>query len=169
MSAGDGETAMNWKAIGIWGLVLGLACVIWQLVMGFTGWYKDPVLANVFLLVVIFNIVVIVLGLRQTRAENGYGKQVLHGLLMGVVAGVLIVCGSLLFTSVIAPDYAAEMADLQEVVLAERGVDAEMVAAIADRTRNTPPIAYAIQGFIGTLVTSLFVSLIVAIFLRRKG
>lgn len=160
---------MNWNAILKWGGILGALCVAVQLLMAVTGWYADPVLASLFFVVVLINIVVIVLGLRATRADSGYGKQLLNGLLMGLVGGLIIVAGSLLVTGVLVPDYSAEMADMQQLVLTERGMDEATVRQIAERTRNTPGWMYAVQGLVGTLVTSLVTAGIAAIWLRRKG
>jgi len=160
---------MEWKTVVKWGLILGVLVVLWQFVMGFTGWYADPVLANAFLLVVLIDIVVVVLALRETRARQGYGKQVLTGLLVGVVGSVLVLGGSLLFTTVAFPDYFETMASMQETVLAQQGLPPETVAAVAAKTRSTTPLAAALQGVAGTIVTSLVVALLAAIGYRRKA
>ena len=56
---------------GIW---LGVLCVLWTLVMGVTGWYKHPVLLNMFWVVVLIEIGVLVWGLRQTAARSATAR-----------------------------------------------------------------------------------------------
>ena len=85
------------------GVLLGLLCVIWTFVMGFTAWYKDPVMLNLFFLVILFEIAVIVWALRQTAPAATWGGQVVNGLTISAVASVIIFVGSLLFTTVAFP------------------------------------------------------------------
>lgn len=58
------------------GALLGVLCVIWMFVMGFTGWYKDPVMLNLFFLVIPLEIGIVVWALRQTAANATWGGQV---------------------------------------------------------------------------------------------
>lgn len=79
---------------------------MWQSVIGLTGGYIHPVLLNLFWVVVLIQVGVMVWGLRQTAAEGRtYGGQVGAGTLMSVFGGVIIFCGSLLFTTVLFPHY----------------------------------------------------------------
>jgi len=48
--------------------------VLWTLVMGVTGWYKHPVLLNMFWVVVLIEIGVLVWGLRQTAARSATAR-----------------------------------------------------------------------------------------------
>ena len=147
------------------GIVLGVLVVIWQFVIGFTGWYKDPVMMNAFFLVIVFEIAVIIWALRKTCATAAYGRQVANGLVVSVVAGVLIVCGSLVFTTVAFPDYFKELEAAQVAMLKAQGLsDGDISTQAAMQT----PIMNALSGFIGTVVTGLIVSAIAGAFLRRK-
>jgi hypothetical protein len=151
---------------GAW---IGALCVAWTFVMGFTGWYKDPALLNLFFLVILVEIVLLVLGLRKTAPGQGYGRQVLTGTLMAVVAAVIIFCGSLVFTNVAFPSYFEDLRAAQEQMLRAAGksqaeIDAALQAAAAGQT----PLANALAGAIGTIGTGLLASLVIAIFHRRK-
>ena len=152
------------------GLVLGVLVVLWQLVMGYTGWYKDPQLLNLFFLVIPIQVVVLWWGLRKTAAEGrGYGRQVLAGLLMSLIAGLLIVAGSFLFTTVLFPNYHAELASIYEQQLRAGGQgDAQVQAALAEYAKINNSNVSAMGGFVGTTVTGLVVSLIVGAFVRKK-
>jgi hypothetical protein len=129
------------------GVLIGVLCGVWTFVMGFTGWYKDPALAILFLpAVIIIEVAGLYWGLRQTAAQGrAYLGQVVAGAMMSTIAGVIIIGSSLLFTMVVFPEY------FQDI----------------EATQSTP-MGQALSGFIGTLVTGILVSAIVAIWVRAK-
>ena len=152
------------------GLSIGVLCGVWTFVMGFTGWYKDPVMLWTFFLVVLIEIGGLIWGLRQTAAEGRtYGGQVVAGTLMAVVAGVVIIGSSLLFTMVAFPDYFAELEAAQRQMLQAQGQTPEQIeAAIEAGKTSATPMANAMSGFLGTLVTGILASAVIALFVRRK-
>jgi hypothetical protein len=134
------------------GLLIGVLCAVWTFVMGFTGWYKDPARLNAFFLVIAIEIGGLIWGLSRTAAQGrGYGAQVVAGAMMSVIAGVVVVCSSLLFTLVAFPDYFREIEAAQRQVLQAQG--------------RTPA---EMAGFIGTLLTGIVASAIIAIVLRSR-
>ena len=150
------------------GLLIGVLCGGWIFVMGLTGWYKDPRMANAFFLVVGIEIGGLVWGLRQTAAQGrSYGAQIVAGTFMAVIAGVIIVVSSLLFSMVAFPDYFDELEAVQRQVLAAQGRTAAQVETevMAFRTSATP-MAYAMSGFLGTLVTGIIASAVIALVVR---
>ena len=139
------------KAIVKYGLWIGVLCVLWTFVMGFTGWYKHPTLLNLFWLVVVIEIAFLVVGLRESAAAgNRYWQQVAAGTGMAAVAAVIIFCGSFLFTSVVVPEYFGEMQAMD-----------------MSKPLQTP-LSNAISGAVGTLATGLVASLVIAAFCRQK-
>ena len=127
------------------GLVIGILCALWTFVMGVTGWYKDPAMISAFFLVIPIEVGGLIWGLRKTAAEGRtFSGQVVAGTMMSVVAGVLIICASLLFTLVAFPDYRNY------------------------RDTASTPMGEALSGFMGTLVTGIIASAIIAIFVRAN-
>jgi hypothetical protein len=153
-----------------WGLILGVVCTAFTFLLGFMGWYKDPAMVNWFYLVILIQIVITVMGLRQTAAEGrGYGGQVSAGLLISLVGGIIIMLGSLLFTTVVFPDYFDEIASVQEDALRDRGMsDAEIQQAMDMSASFMNPFVNAIIGCVFTVIFGLIFSLIIAIFVRSK-
>jgi hypothetical protein len=152
------------------GLSIGVLCGIWTFVMGFTGWYKDPRLASLFFLVVLIEVGGLFWGLRRTAAEGRtYGGQIVAGALMAVIAGVVIIASSLLFTMVAFPDYFQELEAIQRQLLAARGASAAEIETdvLAFRSGATP-MSYAMNGFIATLVTGIIASALIAIAVRAR-
>jgi len=151
------------------GLLIGVLTVAWMFVMGLLGWHTDPVLLYAFFLVIPIEIVLLVVGLRQTAARNGFGGQVKAGLFMTVIAAVIIFGGSLLFTTVAFPGYFGELREAHQKMLQERGTPAIDIAAEMQRaSASQTPMNQALQGAAGTVGTGLITSLVAAAFLRRK-
>ena len=156
---------VNVKA-GIW---LGVLVFIWTLVMGMTGWYKHPVLLNMFWVVILIEVAVLLWALRKTAAATEYLGQVGNGALVAVIGAAIIFCGSLLFTSVLFPNYFAELRAIQTEMLKNAGkTEAEISATIAMTATMQTPVINAVMGAVGTVVTGLLASLIIAIFHRKK-
>ena len=152
------------------GLLIGVLCSVWTFVMGFTGWYKDPALANVFFAVILIEIGGLIWGLRRTAAQGrAYGGQILAGTMMAVVAGVIIIASSLVFTTIVFPDYFNEVERTYRATLQQQGKsEADITAAVQASAASGTPMAQAMGGFVGTLVTGIVASAVIAIFVRRR-
>lgn len=151
------------------GVLLGALVTFWTFVMGFTGWYKDPVMLNLFFIVILVQIGVLGWTLRTTAAGSTYGQQVVNGLVVSLVAGVIIIGGSLLFTTVAFPDYFTELQAAQTRMLQAQGLsEADIQAQVAAGAAMQTPVMNALSGFVGTVVTGLVVSAVAGIFLRKK-
>ena len=120
------------------GILIGALCAVWTFVMGFTGWYKDPTMATAFFLVIPIEIAGLVWGLKRTAAEERtYRAQVVAGTLMSVVAGVIIIASSLLFTTVVFPEYFREIEAAQRQMMESQGKPAAEIEQALRETRHT--------------------------------
>lgn len=125
------------------GLLIGVLCGVWTFVMGLAGWYRDPAMSNAFFLVIAIEVFGLFWGLRKTAAEGRtFAGQVVAGTMMAVVAGVVIICTSLIFTTIFS-DYGSY------------------------RSTASTPMGEALSGFMGTLITGIVASAVIAIFVRR--
>ena len=152
------------------GLLIGVLCGVWTFVMGFTGWYKDPAMLNAFFVVIPIEIGGLIWGLRKTAAQGRtYLGQVVAGTLMSVVAGVIIICSSLLFTTVVFPDYFTEAQNARRQILAAQGrTAAEIEQVVGTDPAASTPMAQAMAGFIYTLVTGIIASALIGLFVRHR-
>ena len=153
------------------GLLIGVLCAAWTFVMGFTGWYKDPATLRFFFLVIVIEIAGLIWGLRKTAAEGRtYSGQVAAGMLMSIVAGLVILCSSLLFTTVVFPEYFSEINASQRELMLKKGTsEADINAAIAAAAPMQTPMANAVAGFIGTFVTGVVASAVIGLWIRGRG
>ena len=139
--------------------------------MGFTGWYKDPGKTSAFFVVIAIEAAVLIWGLRQTAAKEGrtYSGQVVAGTLMSIIGGVVIVGFSLLFTTVFFPEYFEEMESVYRAILQKDGkTEAEIAALVSEWSAGQSPILQALYGFLGTFVTGVVVSAVLAIWVRAR-
>ena len=152
------------------GVLMGVLCGGWTLVMGYTRWYRDPTLLNLFWAVMGFELLALIWGLRGTAAEGRrYGGQVLAGVLISIVGGVIVMGCSLLFTVVLFPNYFRELAAINENLLRSAGkTEEEIRTAMAAYMSTATPMMNALSGFLGTVITGLFMTLVIAIFVRAK-
>ena len=153
------------------GLLLGVLCGVWTFVMGFTGWYKDPGKASASLVIIGIEAAVLLWGLNQTATKEGrtYSGQVVAGTLISIIGGVIIVGFSLLFTTVAFPEYFTEMEAAYRGILQREGkTEAEIATLIAEWSKGQSPILQALYGFLGTFVTGVVVSAVLAIWVRAR-
>lgn len=152
------------------GLLIGVLCGIWTFVMGFTGWYKNPAMVNVFFAVVLIEIGGLIWGLRKTAAQGRtYSGQVVAGTLMSIIAGVIIVAFSMVFTTFAFPNYFDEINTMMREVMAKAGTsEAEINQAIDAAKAGQTSLGYAMQGFVGTFMTGVIASAIIALWIRAR-
>jgi len=151
------------------GILLGVLTACWTFVMGFTGWYKDPVMLNLFFLVIPLEIAIVVWALRKTAPGATYGRQILNGLVLSLAAGAIIFCGSYLFTTVAFPNYFSDIQAIQAEMLKAQGMsESEIATHVAASAAVQTAVMNALTGVVGTVVTGLVVAAIAGIFLRKK-
>jgi hypothetical protein len=152
------------------GVILGLLVLVWTLIHGFTGWYKDPGMSWTFWMVIPFEVILLVWLLKNTKKQGfAYGKQVVAGVVMSLVAGAIIFVGSYAITTMVFPTYYADVKVMVEQALAARGMAPEQVQAeLAKEAPMMTPLMSSCRGFLGTVVTGLLVSLVAAVLIRHK-
>ncbi|MEK6570497.1 MAG: DUF4199 domain-containing protein [Bacteroidota bacterium] len=153
------------------GLLIGVLCGIWVFVMGFSGWYKDPVMLYAFWLVILIQLGVLIWGLKAVATTGAsYGKLVGSGTMMSVIGGLILFFTSLLFTTVVFPHYFEELRTIQEQMLKESGKsEQEIMQEMQAAATMSTSFINAISGFIGTVVTGLTASLIIGAIVRKKS
>ena len=153
------------------GILIGVLCSLWMLVMGVTGWYKDPSHAAPFFVILAIEIAGLIWGLRHTAAQGRtYSGQVVAGTLMSLVAGLIIVGGSLIFTTVAFPEYVQEIAAVNRRVLLQLGKsESEIATELAAWSGAQTPMRQALNGFAGTITTGVLITAVVAVWVRGRG
>ncbi len=153
------------------GVVFGAIVVVWQLITGFAGLYKNPAMAWVFPLgATLITVGVLIWALRQTAAEGKrYGAQLGTAMVIALIGGVIILFGSFLYTTVLFTDY-REIALTNAVEQWEAsGMTAEQIDQVMPFAEMmASPVAAAIGGFVMTQITAFIAALIIAAIFRSK-
>lgn len=152
------------------GVILGLMVLVWTLIHGFTGWYKDPGMSWTFWMVIPFQVILLVWMLKNTKKLGfAYGQQVMAGVVMSLVAGAIIFVGAYVIETVVFPTYWTDLKAMAEGVMAKQGMAPEQIqAAMAKQASMMTPLMSSCMGFIGTFVTGIIVSLLGAVLIRHK-
>lgn len=153
------------------GIVLGVLVAIWDFVYGLLGLYKSPGTVWTFSVVaILIEVGVLVWGLRQTVQDGRrYWGQVGAAMLICLVASVIIIPAAFVFTGVAFPDYFEEVTAIQADAWANAGISDQEIDALLERSAfMRTPLAAAVSGAIGTLVTGFVIALITAAFVRVK-
>jgi predicted secreted protein len=158
------------RAAALHGVALGLLVAAWTLVMGVTGWYRDPALQAAFFVVIPIQIGLVVALLRRTSNEHGYRGQVALGTLASAIAAPIVLVQSLVFTTLLFPSYFDDLRAAHAALLRADGVpEAEIaVRATAAAEANGDSLSNAVTGAIATIVTGLVVSAVTAAFARKR-
>jgi hypothetical protein len=153
------------------GLLIGGLGGAFTYIMGFTGWYKDPVMINIFIpTVVIIEVSALIWGLRKTAAlGRTYSGQVVAGTMMAVIGAVIVFVSSYLFTTVAFPSYFEDVNMMARQVLQGQGkTSAEIQAFLDSQAASQTPLMNAFVGFIMTIVTGVMASAVIAAFIRHR-
>jgi len=152
------------------GVTIGLLCALWTYVMGWTGWYRDPALLNLFWIVIVIEIAVLVWALRSVSSAGAtYGGLVREGTLMALLGGVLIFIGSYLFTTVFFPEYFREIREISGEIMKAEGLSAEEIRLrLEAQDTMASPFLNALMGFLGTLLTGVLASALLGLVLRKS-
>lgn len=152
----------------LWGVVLGVVVGATGFVFAGLGLHTNPTMATVFVgIAILVNVVFVIVGLRQT-AHAGWGRQVINGLVLGLVGAAVIFASSWVMTVVVFPDYYDQMAMGYVEFFTRAGLSAEQIETQMQAIREVTPAQSAGSGAVGTIITSLVVAAIAGIYLRDK-
>ncbi len=152
-----------------WGLLLGFAVGLQNLLFGVAGWHTIYSMVLVYLAIaIVLNVVAVVWCLRETAAEASWWGQLRNGLVIGLASSVLIFASAWLVAAVIFPDYFVEMAEGYRAAYAETDVPQEEVEEILRGVAETSPVRSAFEGVAGTMVVSVVTAAIAGIWVRRR-
>lgn len=170
-------------------------CAKWGLLLGaiLAGIYIYFAIGSVFLpgalwqlLILSSFVVCIIIGMFSARKRlyggyTRYGKMLQVGVIIGVMAGIVGYLGCFVATQFIDPTYISSQNETVYKKLEEVANQVEasgqalptiidtQLARMEDKIQNPQsPIIYAGSQFISNVLTGIFVSLILAIFTKRK-
>ena len=167
------------KKVSVWqatlnsGLILGLALVIYTLLLYFLDQTFNKTLGYVSILILIAGLV---LGVKSFRddARGGimsYGQGVGAGTVIGLYAGIIGAIFTYLLYTVIDPDLLDKLLTFTEEKIVESGrVPEEMIDQTMEMQKKfMAPWIMSIIAVINYVFFGVVVSLIASIFLKKEG
>ena len=149
-----------------YGLVLGVIVAAMGFALGTLGLHTSEMAPMGFVVAaIIINVVIVVLAVRKLAPSSNWLKQVGNGLTLGVVGAVIVFLGSWLMTAIVFPNYYAEFAEAARVRAEAGGLSHDEIEAAVAAVTGTP-VGSALQGALGTVITSVVVAAIAGIFNR---
>jgi len=148
------------------GVSLGIAMVLFSLVMYATGNHLKPHWSGSIITGVLF-VGIIVFGIKKFKEANGgflsWGKGVKIGVGIAVLAGLINVIYSYIFMNFIEPDYMNQMMEIQNQAFIDQGMTEEQIDVANEMSEKFQSpgivaamgiIAYAIGGFIVSAIAA---------------
>lgn len=153
-----------------WGVILGVASIIFSLILYLTDSIGNTSLSAVTYLIIIGGLV---LAMREFRTLNmgymRYGQGLSIGTLTAGIGGLLSSLFSVFYTTVIDTNVMARVIDKQRDTLEASGASDEMIEQqmkMMDMFQS-PGITFAV-GVIGSVVLGFIFSLIIAAIMKKE-
>ena len=154
------------------GVTLGVAMVLFSLIMYATGNHLEPHWSSSVITSALF-IGIIILGIKSFRSENGgflsWGQGVKIGVGIAIIAGLINVIYSYIFMSFIEPDFMNQMMEIQNQAYLDKGMteeEIEMANKMGEAFQS--PGIMAAMGIIMYAIGGFVVSAIVAAIMKKS-
>ncbi|AUC84876.1 DUF4199 domain-containing protein [Polaribacter sp. ALD11] len=154
------------------GVILGVASVIFALVLYATGNHLKPHWSASVINAIIF-IGTIIYGIKQYKAANNgflsWGQGVKVGVGVAIVGGLILVIYNYLFTNFIEPDFMQQMMDIQNQAFLDQGMSEEQVEAANQMGKAFQgPFLLAALGIISYAIGGFVVAAIAAAIMKKS-
>ncbi len=159
-----------WKSAMIYGLYLGIAVVLYSVILYVAGQTQNKTLAFLSYIIFVAGIVMA----QITYRNRELGGAISYGQAVGIGAAVMLFAGiiSALYTIIIFsidPGLIDQIKILQEEALLKQGMSEEQIeATMAISSKMMSPGIMAISGTIGSVIIGTIISLITAIFVKKQ-
>lgn len=165
------ETPSTAKLALKWGLISGVATMLYSTLLYTTGLFNNPSASWV---TIILAVVFITLAMREFRELNGgylsYGEGVGLGTLTAAISGLLSATYGMIYTSFIDPTIMDQIIEANRERMEEQGQlsDEQIEAAMETMQAFQSPGITFFVGVLGAVLGGLLISLIVAAIMRRN-
>jgi len=168
------ETKVNpWKANLTNGVILGLAGVIFSLVLWFLDLTFSRGFTMIFLVISIFLLYYFIKSYRDNYLHGmmTYGQSVGAGMIIWFYSAIIATIFTYLLFTLIDPELPAKALAMGEERLRASGkVPEEMIdSSMAMQKKIMTPTFMVISSFFGNMIYGLIIVLIVSIFTRKEG
>lgn len=160
------------KSALTWGIILGIALIIYSMLMWFLDLSLEKWVSWVSYVIMIGGVILATISYRD-NSLNGtmtYGQALGFGVLMLLFASIISAIYSYIFLSFIDPGFIDKILQMTEEQLIEKGMsDDQIDMAIEMQRKFMKPIIMALMSIPSYTFMGLIISLITSIFLKKKA
>ncbi len=160
-----------WKNAMNWGFILGIALIIYSLIIYFLGATFEKWAAYPTYLIMIAGIIYATIQYRDTMLDGSitYGKALGFGVLVMLFAGVISAVYTYVLYSFIDPDLITKSLEVIEEEMINKGMaDEQIELALEMQSKFMKPGILAILSIPGSAFAGFIISLFTSIFLKKE-
>ncbi len=161
-----------WKANLTSGLILGMAGIVYTLVIYFLDMTFNRSMSYIFLLVAVFLLYFLIKSYRDNYLHGiiTYGQAVGAGVIIFLYYSILSAIFTYLLFKVIDPGLPAKMIAFVEETMIKRGIpEASLDTIMAFQKKILKPEIMAPFSIINNMFFGTVISLIIGVFVRKEG
>jgi len=161
-----------WKANLNNGIILGLAGVVFSLVLWFMDQSLNRSLGYIWLLVLIVVLYFMIKSYRDNYLKGfiTYGQSLGAGVVIMLYYAIISAIFAFILYKFIDPNLTEKMLAMSEEAMVERGMpEAAMEQGLKVQQKMMTPVVLAISSVVSTMFFGTIMSLLISIFTRREG
>jgi hypothetical protein len=158
-----------WKSAATYGLYLGIAVVLYSVILYVTGQTQNKTLGYFSFLIYVIGIVLVQINYRNRDLHGSitYGQAVGFGVAVMLFAGIIASLYNLIIFK-IDPGLIEQIKAVQEEAMLKKGMSQDQVdAAMSITSKMMSPGWISISGLLGSVIIGTLISLITSIFVKR--
>ncbi len=166
------EKVNIWKANMTNGLILGLAGVVFSLVLYFLDLTLNKSVGYLIFPIQLILLYFLLKGYRDNflHGQITYGQAVGAGVVIFVYYSIIIAIYTYLLFTVIDPGLVKKSLAIAEEAMSKRGLPQEQIdAGMAFTAKLMKPVVFVISGFFGSMFFGVIWTLIVSVFVKKEG
>ncbi len=159
-----------WKSAMTYGLYLGIALILYNVVLYMTGQNLNTSLGLISYAIMAAGVYYSQIHYRNTELSGTitYSQALGFGIVVMLFAGIIQSLYSVILIKYIDPSIMDQIRMMQEEELLKRGMSAEQIEAVGQMmTKMQSPIIIAISGLFSFGLIGLIISLITSIFVKK--
>jgi hypothetical protein len=161
-----------WKANLSNGLILGLAGIVYSLIMYFLDLSLNKTQVYIFILIQVALLFFMLKSYRDNVLHGNitFGQSVGAGVIICLYYAILMAIFNYILYAIIDPGLVVKQLALAEEAMIKKGAPQEVIdAGMAFSAKIMKPAVLAISGIFFLMIWGTILSLIVSIFIRKEG
>ena len=166
------EKSTYWRSAMTYGLYLGIALILYNMIVYALGQNLNPALAWINYALIAAGVIYSQINYRNRDLDGyiSYGKALGFGVAVMVCAGLLQSLYSVILFKYIDPSLLDQLRTMQEEEMLKQGIAEDQIETMSEMMNNVQsPLFIAISGLFGFALFGFIISLITSVFVKRAN